>query len=109
MEFSQVLAMDMNEYWKSRVSQEEKQRYDHCIGFHLENINGADCMGIYISIFVALTCVTLRISKLEIFDEIEEWEIMLQHYCYAVGAKGMVATEMSGFFRNLEQESILKC
>jgi tRNA wybutosine-synthesizing protein 4 len=31
-----------------------------------------------------------RVSKLEIFDEIEEWEMLMNHYCLTIASKGDV-------------------
>jgi len=31
--------------------------------------------------------ISIRISKLELFDEFEEWELISKHYCISYGTK----------------------
>lgn len=33
------------------------------------------------------TTERLRIEKLEIFDEFEEWELLSKHYCFCLGKR----------------------
>ena len=35
-----------------------------------------------------------RISKLEIFDEIEEWSLLMSHYCLTIASKGQKLSEL---------------
>jgi hypothetical protein len=31
-----------------------------------------------------------RVAKLEIFDEFEEWNLLMSHYCLVVAKRGLV-------------------
>lgn len=42
-----------------------------------------------------------RISRLEIFDEIEEWQLLMNHYALTIAVKGDILTEILSIFANI--------
>lgn len=34
----------------------------------------------------------IRINRIEMLDEVEEWELLMSHYCVSMGIKGGVET-----------------
>jgi len=37
----------------------------------------------------------IRVEKLELFDEFEEWDLLQSHYCICIGAKFRDGSELS--------------